>query len=86
MIDEYIKHKKNMDEQIFKKLNIKVGKSKHDQLLQHLKEQIQQILEKGLDIGTIIKYMVKVEIVKYQNNLYFKDIKTGTLYKIDDYI
>lgn len=86
MIDEYIKHKKNMDEQIFKKLNIKVAKNKHNQLLQHLKEQIQQILEKGLDIGTIIKYMVKVEIVKYQSDFYFKDLKTGILYRINDYI
>ena len=86
MIDEYIKHKKNTDEQIFKKYNIKVAKSKHDKLLQHLKEQIQQILEKGLDIGTIIKQIVKVEIVKYKNGFYFKDPKSGILYKISDYV
>lgn len=85
MIDEYIQHKKSWDEQIIKKLNIEVSKNKHNQVLQHLKEQIQQILKEGLDIGTIMKHIVKVEIVKYQNDFYFKDIKTRTLYKISDY-
>lgn len=84
LIKEYLEKRRKFFKEILLKYNIEGSEGIEDRTIKQEKNRIKYILKFGLDIGTIKKYIVKVELVKRMNEFYFKTKEE--LFRVEDFL
>lgn len=87
LIKEWREHKdKTVKETLSRIIDIKdLDEKRHQEILDEEETKIKDILQHGLDIGTIIRYIIPVTLTKYEGEFYFK-AEDGELFRVSSHI
>lgn len=81
-LDDYTKLKLEQLHNILKNFGVMETQDKTIQYIKKLESEYNNLLNNGLDIGTLIKCIIKGKIVLYNDEIMFLENKTNKLYEI----
>lgn len=81
-LDDYTKLKLEQLHNILKQFGVMETQDKTIQYIKKLESEYNNLLNNGLDIGILIKCIIKGKIVLYNNEIMFLENKTNKLYEI----
>ena len=71
--------------EIEKSVGIKIDKEKMSNAIKERYRKTEKALQEGIDIGTMIRCLIKIELKEYKSKIYFYNKKYG-FYEILKYI
>lgn len=82
-INDFIDIKIKELTKVVKEFGYEITKEKLENAKQRQTEIYNKLMQNGLDIGTLVKQIIKGKVVYYNDTIMFQDSKSKKLYYID---